>query len=162
MEGDWFGLAASAAGGGVFGVVGTALGRVAGFFETRQKQVFEQSRWQHDLKVRELDMEARKLHTETEIQLQTSKGSWEGLSASLSADAALESGYPIVNAIRALTRPTLTLLLWLITALVFFHVDRALQARIVETSVFAATAATLWWFGDRTHPGGGGAAPERR
>ena len=34
---DIAGLAASAAGGGLFGLVGTALGRLAGFFEKRQQ-----------------------------------------------------------------------------------------------------------------------------
>ncbi|HBJ91416.1 MAG TPA: hypothetical protein DDZ43_00930, partial [Hyphomonadaceae bacterium] len=79
---------------------------------------------------------------------------WGGGRGGVPADAALASGYQFVDAIRALTRPALTLLLWLITATVFFNVDDALKARVVETAVFAATAATLWWFGDRTSPSG--------
>ena len=43
----------------------------------------------------------------------------------------------------------LTLLLWLITWLVFVASPEAEQVKIVETATFAATAATLWWFGDR-------------
>lgn len=152
MDGDWFGLAASAAGGGVFGVFGTALGRVAGFFEARQQQAFEKSRWAHELDVMRLTMEAKRVETETEIDLQQVHGSWEGLKASLQAEMAIPASYPFVNAVRALTRPALTLLLWLITALVFFNVEADLRARVVETAVFAATAATLWWFGDRTNP----------
>lgn len=152
MEGDWFGLAASAAGGGMFGVIGTALGRFAGFLETRQKNAFEKSRWGHELDLIRLQMEARQVETEMQVRMEDTKGSWAGLSASLQAEAAIPGSYPFVNAVRALTRPALTLLLWLITALVFFNVEAALKARIVETAVFAATAATLWWFGDRTSP----------
>ena len=42
---DIAGLAASAAGGGLFGLVGTALGRLAGFFEKRQQLAHEKARW---------------------------------------------------------------------------------------------------------------------
>lgn len=152
MESEWFGMAASAAGGGLFGVVGTVLGRVAGYFETRQQNAFEQARWVYEADMARLTMQARQAEAEMDIQKADTEGSWEGLRASVEADAALNSAYPFVDAIRALTRPALTLLLWLITALVFFNVGEALKARIVETAVFAATAATLWWFGDRTSP----------
>lgn len=152
MDGDWFGMAASAAGGGVFGVVGTALGRVAGYFETRQQHVFEQARWGHEADMVKLRLEVDRAAAEAARDMTQLRGSWDGLKASLEADKALGSGFPIVEAVRALTRPTLTLLLWLITAMVFFNVDPESRARIVETSVFAATAATLWWFGDRAGP----------
>lgn len=152
MDGDWFGMAASAAGGGVFGVVGTALGRLAGYFETRQQHAFEEKRWQHEADLIRLNMDVNRAKTEAELELAATHGSWGGLKASLEAEQALKSGYPFVDAIRALTRPALTLLLWLITAIVFFNIENTLKARIVETAVFAATAATLWWFGDRTGP----------
>lgn len=152
MDGDWFGLAASAAGGGVFGVIGTALGRVAGFFEARQQHEFERAKWSHEVELMKLNMDVRRVEAETQIDVQNVQGSWEGLKASLEAEAAVPASYPFVNAIRALTRPALTLLLWAITAMVFFNVGEVLRERVVETAVFAATAATLWWFGDRSSP----------
>jgi hypothetical protein len=152
MDGDWFGLAASAAGGGLFGVIGTTLGRVAGYFEQRQQNAFEQTRWAHDVSVMKLRMEAEQGAADAARALEAVRGSWQGLQASHAAEAALGDSYPFVNAVRALTRPALTLLLWLITALVFFNVEPALRVRVMETAVFAATAATLWWFGDRTGP----------
>lgn len=152
MDGDWFGLAASAAGGGLFGVIGTTLGRIAGYFEQKQQNAFEQLRWAHDISVLRLKMEADEASAQAGQTLETLRGSWAGLAASHAAEAAIPGSYPFVNAVRALTRPALTLLLWVITALVFFNVDTALRERVVETAVFAATAATLWWFGDRTGP----------
>ena len=154
MEAEWLGVAASAAGGGMFGVIGTFLGRVAGFFEARQQFEFEKARWQHDANMQRLSIEAEAAQADAELQRAGVEGSWSGLSESIRADAALASGFKWVEAIRALTRPALTLLLWLITALVFFNVDDSLKPRIVETAVFAATAATLWWFGDRSSPSG--------
>lgn len=152
MDGDWFGLAASAAGGGVFGVLGTALGRIAGYFEQRQEQAFEEKRWAHDLALKQLVQETQSKADAAKRDMVQLQGQWDGLRASHAADAAIPDSYPIVHAIRALTRPALTLLLWVITALIFFNVREDQQQKIVETSVFAATAATLWWFGDRTGP----------
>jgi hypothetical protein len=54
-----------------------------------------------------------------------------------------------VNAARAMTRITLTVLLWGITGAAFLGADDAGQAGIVNAPTFAETAATLWWFGDR-------------
>ncbi|MCZ4297956.1 hypothetical protein [Henriciella marina] len=143
------GLAASAAGGGLFGLIGTALGRVAGYFETRQRLQHETERWAHETKLLELQRYARAEETEGEIALAEASGRWEGLSASMAAEAAIGESYKWVNAVRGVTRPALTLLLWLIAGLIWIGADGAGRASIIETATFAATAATLWWFGDR-------------
>ena len=146
---DIMGLAASAAGGGLFGLFGTALGRLAGFFERRQEQRHEQARWAHEGQLLELQMAARREETEAELALADVSGSWKGLEASMQAEAAIGASYPWVNAVRGLTRPALTLLLWLIAIGIWFGADIEGQMAITETATFAATAATLWWFGDR-------------
>ena len=143
------GLAASAAGGGVFGLVGTALGRVAGFFERRQTMKHETARWAHEVELIGLQQAAAREETEAELALANVAGSWDGLRASMTADAAIASSYRWVDAIRGLTRPILTLLLWLIATGIWLGADPASKTSIVETAAFAATAATLWWFGDR-------------
>lgn len=146
---DIVGLAASAARGGVFGLLGTVIGRAAGYFEQRQSHAHERARWQHDAELIRLHRQARREEHAAAEQLAETSGSWAGLAASLQAEAAIDDSYAWVNAVRALTRPVLTLLLWLITWLVFVASPEAEQVKIVETSTFAATAATLWWFGDR-------------
>lgn len=128
------GLAASAAGGGVFGLIGTVIGRIAGLFERRQENAQEQARWKHEAALMELQMKVRA----SELAGQESL-----------AETAIGDSYRWVNAVRALTRPLLTLLLWLITSLVWFGAAAEARTSIVETATFAATAATLWWFGDR-------------
>ncbi|KCZ51208.1 hypothetical protein [Hyphomonas pacifica] len=147
--GEVISLAASAAGGGVFGLIGTVIGRVAGYFEQSQAQAHEQVRWQHEAQLVTLQMEARRDAAEADVRQAETAGSWKGLAASIEAEAAIGDSYAWVNAVRALTRPVLTLLLWLITWLVYTGAPEPEQARIVETASFAATAATLWWFGDR-------------
>ncbi len=146
---ELIGLAASAAGGGVFGLLGTVIGRAAGYFEQRQSQAHERARWSHEAHLAGLQMQARREASEAAADLANERGRWEGLAASIRAEAAIGDSYAWVNAVRALTRPVLTLLLWLITWLVFLASPAAEQAKIVETATFAATAATLWWFGDR-------------
>ncbi|MEM9178527.1 MAG: hypothetical protein AAGA89_02395 [Pseudomonadota bacterium] len=143
------GISASAAGGGLFGLLGTTLGRVAGFFEKRQSIAHEERRWQHETALAELQQKTAMQAAKTAMDQAHVDGSWEGLSASLAAQAAIGDSYKWVNAIRSLTRPSLTLLLWGIATLIWFSADSAAQANIVETATFAATAATLWWFGDR-------------
>jgi len=143
------GLAASAAGGGVFGLFGTALGRIAGFFERRQVLAHETARWAHEVELIGLQQAAAREETEAELALADVSGSWDGLSASMTAEAAIAGSYRWVDAVRGLTRPALTLLLWLIALGIWFGADPAGRASIVETATFAATAATLWWFGDR-------------
>lgn len=146
---DMIGIAASAAGGGLFGLVGTALGRAAGFFERRQSIAHEERRWNHEVQLLELQHTVAAQETEAELAIARTEGSWAGLEASLAAEAAISTSYRWVDAIRALTRPLLTLLLWGITTSIWFSADYADRASITETATFAATAATLWWFGDR-------------
>ena len=146
---DIAGLAASAAGGGLFGLVGTAIGRIAGMVEARQAQAHERARWRHDAEMQKLRIEADAAGQAAELQKTETSGAWAGLSASMAAEAAIGESYRWVNAVRALTRPMLTVLLWGMTGAVFLKADAAGQAGIVDTATFAATAATLWWFGDR-------------
>lgn len=66
--------------------------------------------------------------------------------------------WPWVAAVQALTRPALTLLLWLLFAGLFLTallggLEPELAAKVVSTALdtvaFAASTAMAWWFGDR-------------
>ena len=146
---DIAGLAASAAGGGIFGLIGSVIGRAAGLVERRQDHAQERARWEHESRLMDLQMQAKRQASEDELRLADVAGGWQGLNASLAAEASIDESYQWVSAVRGLTRPCLTLLLWVITGLVFLGSGAAARGEIVETATFAATAATLWWFGDR-------------
>lgn len=147
---DLIGIAASAAGGGMFGILGTALGRLAGYYERKQTMAHEARKWQHEVQLLELQRQAVAAETEAELALEHAAGRWDGLQASLNADADIRASYPWVDAVRGLTRPMLTFLLWGITILIWFSADPEGRSSLTETASFAATAATLWWFGDRS------------
>jgi hypothetical protein len=99
--------------------------------------------------MQKLRIEADAAGRAADLREAETSGAWAGLSASLAEDAAIGESYKWVNAVRALTRPALTVLLWGMTGAVFLGADAAGQSGIVDTATFAATAATLWWFGDR-------------
>lgn len=149
---DFVGIAASAAGGGVFGLIGTSLGRLASYFERRQSIAHEERRWLHEASLQKLQQSAAEQQAAAQLAQTDLEGRWRGLDASLQSEAAISDSYLWVNAVRALTRPTLTILLWAITTLIWFSADPSERSNIVETATFAATAATLWWFGDRATP----------
>ena len=116
---DIFGLGLDAAAGGIFGIFGTALGRVAGYFERKQTFKHEVQRWGHEYKLHELQMQAQAQETEMELALAAQQGSWRGLDASIEADSNIgKASLWVINTLR-LVRPTLTLLLWLITGWIF-------------------------------------------
>lgn len=160
MEGiaEIAGLTASAATGGVVGVLGSALGRVFNMFERRMarkdrelEMVHERDRWLHEDKLLQRQMEAKQQETELAIELAASEGSWRGLTASIEADAGIETASGWVNDIRGITRPTLTVFLWIIVAtIISFKLAGEDEIRsIVDAIIFSATTATVWWFGDR-------------
>ena len=158
-------LGASALSGGLLGTLGTALGRVTGYFERRAELVQERERWTHELQLEEMRARnaASAADSERATALQTAR--FEALEESLRGDAALESGYAWVSAVRALVRPVLTPLLWLLYLIVFFavingkadhfiadEVEAEFVGYFIANIAFTASAATLWWFGDRARP----------
>lgn len=146
MAADVLSLGLDAAAGGVFGLVGTIFGRVAGYFERKLAFTRETARWSHELELHKLQMQARVQEAEIELAIAAQHGSWQGLQASIEAEAKIGTGSQwVINSLR-LVRPLLTVLLWLITAWIFAQTQ---NGAIVEAAIFAATAATLWWFGDR-------------
>ncbi|MEC7291127.1 MAG: hypothetical protein VXW22_13640, partial [Pseudomonadota bacterium] len=100
---DIIGVAASAAGGGLFGLVGTTFGRIVTYFERRQTIAHEERRWAHETDLLKLQQTAAAQETEAELAITQAEGSWAGLEASLAAAAAIAPSFKWVNAVRAMT-----------------------------------------------------------
>lgn len=152
-------LAGSAAGGGVFGFLGSIANRAAGYFETRQRLAHERASWDHEMALQDLQMRARAEETEQEIDLTNVQGSWAGFRQSIES-AATPSGSPVLDMVRGIVRPLLTLLLVGLSFAIFVYVmrdegmgDRSVMIRffIVEI-LFLTSMAVAWWFGDRGRP----------
>jgi len=140
------GLGLDAAAGGVFGLLGTGLGRVMQFFEKKEDRKQERAKWEHELKLHELNQRARLQESEIELAITAEKGSWEGLTSSQTAASSIGKGSKWVVNTMHMVRPTLTLALWLLVGMIFIVTK---DESIVGQVLFAASAATLWWFGDR-------------
>lgn len=162
---DLIGTVGGGALGAAFGALGSIVNRGFGIFEMREKRrdrqlelTQEKERWAHEMAMGE---QARSAHAEEARQalaVTQAQGSWAGLKASIDAEAAIAESWPWVAAVRALTRPALTVLLWLLYMIVFFSAAAgALQADTaasviggaVDTISFSAATALTWWFGDR-------------
>jgi hypothetical protein len=159
----------SIAGGGALGAAFGALGSIAnrgfGLLETREKRkdrqlelAHEKERWGHETALAEQARSANADAARQTLALTEAQGSWAGLNASVEAEEAIGPSWPWVTAVRALTRPALTVMLWLLYALVFLcAASGALEAdtassvirTAVETVSFSAATALTWWFGDR-------------
>lgn len=151
--------------GAAFGALGSVLNRGFGIFEMREKRrdrqlelAHEKERWGHENALAEQARTARADEARQALALTQTQGSWAGLNASIQAEAALGASWPWVAAVRTLTRPALTVLLWLLYALLFLSAAAgALEAETassviraaVETVSFSAATALTWWFGDR-------------
>lgn len=155
---DLGGIAASALGGGVTGVIGSVIGRVFGVIEARVKRkdrelemIHEKDRWEHEAELFAAQIQARAQEAEIAIKASEVAGSWNSLQASLDAEASIGKSYLWVEAIRALTRPSLTimliLLLWAAWATGALNIDQ--RGQLLTALIYVSTTAIVWWFGDR-------------
>lgn len=144
-------MAGSALSGGLFGVLGQIANRAFGVWETREKRKDTALAYSHELALIDKQMRAKAEETEHELQLTAAHGSWDGLRASLEAEAKPAESYRWVSAVRTLTRPFLTLETQIALAVLMFVVrDRpGLMETVIETVTFGASASLLWWFGER-------------
>ena len=148
---DW----ANIASGGLLGLVGSLTGGVLKYFQTRQAQKFEELKWAHELKLLEIQGKRELAENEHELALSDSRGSWEGLEASIGVEE--KDSYRWVHAVKALFRPALTTGLFVLVYLIYGDLPSLLPADeardvsqyIVKSIVFAASTAGVWWFGDR-------------
>lgn len=157
-------IALNAAGGGLLGFLGSLANRGFLFFEKKEDRKHERAKWEERSKEREHEMnllsQAEKMRAderEDEFLITQERGSREGLIASYAAQNALaqaEKGSPWVIDVLRLVRPFLTILLVILTAIYFLFTR---DASIIEETIFSASTALLWWFGDRTQVGGNAA-----
>lgn len=147
--------------GGATGLLGTAISGVLGFFQSRSERG-------HEIKLRELDIELAKAEASSaervaavDAESEVRQAEWSALEASY-RDAssrmsrAHEGGaMKVVDVVRGLIRPLLTVALVAAVIVIFFYVGvpeldaEKMGARIIETVLYLATAAVLWWFGQR-------------
>lgn len=143
--------------GAVMGALGSAANRGVGLLELRERRKDRAQEIAHERAMAELAQSSKSQEALQAQKLAQVQGSFAGLNASIEADHA-EPSYRWVAAVRSLTRPLLTLLLWSLFAVMSVIVfwsgsandgSTRLIASSLETISFSAATALAWWFGDR-------------
>lgn len=142
-------LIGSVAGGGLLGLFGSIADRVMAIFERREARRDRLIQNEHELRLIQEQRQTSQLETEQDLALIQSAGSYRGLEASLEHDSKIDDVSPWVNNVRALVRPTLTATALLAMIAMTWTLGANYQMTLVESVVFVATTATVWWFGDR-------------
>jgi hypothetical protein len=159
----------AAGSGGLLGTLGSIGGRALGIWEAKEKRKDQElqnkhdtAMWSHELEMATFNKGAVAQAADINLKEVTTTGSFEGLKASIAADAAIDPGYKWVAAVRSLMRPVLTVFLWIGFGLAFNSAMKAVHEHVagldaqgiikyyIDTIGMMATMATAWWFGDRT------------
>ena len=167
--GEVLGIGASAASGGLLGLLGSLTGGIVKHFRSKQEMKARAQDYEHELKLLEMQHAQASREDLHEVDLMETQGSYTGLQASIEAEAQITGVSKWVNNIRSLTRPTLTFSLVALVSWMFITFMNAIQTGqgnaltellgqgavveiltyIVYSCVFSATTAVVWWFGDR-------------
>ena len=143
--------------GAVMGALGSAASRGVGLLELRERRKDRAQEIAHERAMAQMAQTSKSQEALQAQKLAQVQGSYAGLNASIEADRPEES-YRWVAAVRSLTRPVLTLLLWILFAVMLVFVypsgsasdgSTQLIASSLETISFSAATALAWWFGDR-------------
>ena len=144
--------------GGLTGILGSAVSGIFKFLEVREANKAKVADRQHELRLQEIQMKAFQQETERELAIASQKSASEQMVASYDHDSKIGEGAQwCVNTLR-LVRPAITLLSWAMVTMIWFtmnkgFLDQASQSEVMRylimTTVYTASASTLWWFGDR-------------
>lgn len=146
----------SSIGGAVTGILGSIIGRGFQIWELKEKRKdrmvdYEQERakWGHEKELATMQHTMHLEEIEAESAAASELKSWDGLTSSIDASAKIGESYRWVNAVQALTRPVLTVGLIACATAVAAMAGGDTLNRSAASFAYLATAAVLWWFGDR-------------
>ena len=146
---NWTEILGNVASGGLLGLVGTGVNFALGYFKQKQEHA-QRLEWARDEReTLALRGQLTAAQTAGDLAVAREKGAADAFTASVKSESALPRSYAWVGAIRELTRPGLTFLLVLLTALMRYSADDATRAYIDQNIVVTAVAAVTWWFGQR-------------
>lgn len=140
--------------GGATGILGTLVGKVAGYFEKKQELEQMKESYKHELELQKLNISARAQELESEAAIMEMKSASDMRSASYEHDASYGKPYRWVITLLRLVRPMLTIMLIILTGVLFFQLSEAGQDEIASQVIFLTGMAISWWFGDRYKGGG--------
>lgn len=168
-----FSAVSAIAGGGITGLIGAGI---TSFTEYKTKM----ASFAHEQKMTDLNMQMSKLDAESRFQIAQSEtdaakdvAATEAFVKSHTADvaryatgdsAANSTSFIVVDVIRGLVRPTLTIYVMVVVTLIYWqlmqlvggltaiptHDALTMVKGVIDGLMYIATTVVLWWFGTRT------------
>lgn len=146
---NWAEILGNVAGGGLLGLLGTTVSFALGFWQRKQEHAQRLEWAKEERLLTQARAQADAARTAGEVAVARESGAATAFTASQQAEMSIGVTYPWVNAVRALVRPALTLLLILITTCLYFFSTEEVRSYISQNIVVTTVAAVTWWFGQR-------------
>jgi hypothetical protein len=139
---NWTDILGNVASGGLLGLLGNALTFGMKYFTNKQEFAMRKEM---------LTLEAQVAQSKTagDIAVAREQGAAAGFAGAQQAEASIGKSYKWVEAVRSLTRPSLTVILIGLTSVIYFNTDDVTQSYIAQNIVTIAVAAVMFWFGSR-------------
>ncbi len=148
--------------GGVTGLIGTVISGGMKFFENRQKHGHELAIMEMEMQQMDKEAEIARDIKELDMEGKDRTAAWQALEASYKESTSRmstgDSAWLImVDVVRGLMRPVITLGLLVSMGIIYFTVAADLTGPngtpmvvfIIQTVLYVGTTAVLWWFGTR-------------
>ena len=136
--------------GGATGILGSVLGKIFNFADVFIEEKKAKGEHERTMEMHRLQAELRADELENERAIVEEQSAGAARVASYSMMTQVEIPYPWVAAILRLMRPALTIMLVGIVWYVYASSnDLAQQETIIQSVIYMASTAVLWWFGDR-------------
>jgi len=143
-------LIASLIGGPITGLLGSAFGIFGKWMEARERRKDRELEQAHELKLQQLNIQARGQELEQESLIAERQASADMLAASYRHDASFGEAHRWVVDVLRLMRPLFTIMLIMLTGIIFWKAsDGAAQHKIIATILYMTEVALTWWFADR-------------
>ena len=143
--------------GGATGLIGSLVGKVFGFLQVREERKNRLAEYAHIERLHELNTQARGVELEAEAAIAATQAEAQMRSEAYRHDTAIGQGGPVLTFILRMVRPVLTF--GLVGLVAYFWIDtdansdlidaNAFKAKLIDTVVYLASAAVLFWFGSR-------------
>ena len=136
--------------GGATGILGSVLGKLFNFADVYIEEKKAKGEHERTMEMHRLQSELRADELENERAIVEEQSAGAARVASYSMMAGVEVPYPWVAAVLRLIRPVLTIMLVAIVWYIYASSDDiAQQETIIQSVIFMASTAVLFWFGDR-------------
>ena len=149
-----FGSLVGAASGGILGLAGSLVNKVANYFATQQQMKFEELKNRHSLALMDKQAQLQQMQIDGKFQITALETDSENLVASYKHDASYGETYKWAASLLRFVRPGLTFGILGIFIYVFYTANEFGHVSMIENMSsqisLLASMCLSWWFSDRS------------